>query len=346
MHKIRFVLTKRDLYLMSAGFMLSAFAQRLLRISWGFLPRVGLWKTSVWRRSGKPKKPLDFYHTAKSTFRKAAVTFAGSVSRKEVDKVICAQYEVFTAEDGEMHDDILCEGSSARRNNFCERIGILAERYCPALRDFTGESGDTTALEVGCLAGGVSFELARSFQAVFGCDESKECITIADAMKKRGWIRYRILREADIYEEKTATIDASIDRERVSFARIKFKDIYTPYNLFKPENPFDCVVSLCLTRLSDPMMFLKRLVDFVAPNGICVLGSSFDWSEGTTPKDKWLGGYIDRDGRLISNMHTIRSLMESNFTLVHVEDLPLSIRESSRQEFVMTYSISVWKRRR
>jgi len=345
MHTIRFVLTKRDFYLISAGFMLSAFAKRLLRVSWGFLPRVGLWKTSVWRRNSRPKKPLDFNQIDKRAFKKLPGTFAGGVSRNEVDKVICAQYGVFTAEDGEMHDDILYGGSPARRINFCEKIAILAERYCTALRDFTGDSGDTTALEVGCLTGGVSFELARSFQAVFGCDESSECIKAADSMKRRGWIRYRILREADIHEERTASIDASIDRERVSFAQVHFRDIYTPCDLFKPVIPFDCVVSMCLTRLSDPMMFLKRLVDLVAPDGICVLGSSFDWSEDTTPKDKWLGGYVDSDGRLLSNMQTIRSLMESNFILVHVEDLPLSIRESSRQELVMIYSVSVWKRR-
>lgn len=336
-----FILSRRDFVLLSAGFMLSGLAQRLFRVSCGFLlPKMGFWKVDVWRRAGRRKKPLDFYLTNHGSNKKAITSFAPGLSRTEIDKIICAQYGVFDAKDS----GIFREASSPEVNNFSERIGILAERYCPALRNFTGEMGETTALEIGTLTGGVSFELARSFQAVYGCDESKECIAIAESMKKRGWIRCRILCETGIHEEKTVTVDASIDRERISFARIDFEDVCTPTEGFNPENTFDCVVSLCLTRLEDPRMLLRRMSDFVSPNGICILGSPFDWHEDTTPRENWLGGYVGDDGSFITNMHTIRSLMEDHFTLVHVEDLPFSIRESSRQEFVMTYSVSVWRR--
>lgn len=40
---------------------------------------------------------------------------------------------------------------------------MLCERWCEALRDFTGEMDPPVALDVGCGIGGVTYELARAF---------------------------------------------------------------------------------------------------------------------------------------------------------------------------------------
>lgn len=316
---------KKDLYLVSVGFLLSGVVQRLFKASSGFLlSRVGLWK-----RSPSVRNKLCNNHPCRCLN-----------SRQDLDKLIYAQYSI----------ENCCNGPRVpefqEKNKFSERIGILAERYCPALRDFTGEGGETTVLEIGCLTGGVSFELARSFQAVYACDESKECINIAESIKKRGWIRCRLLCESEIYEVSTAIVDTSIDRDRVSFALLNFKDIYGKSKVFNRQSNFNCVLALCLTRLEDPGILLGRLVDLVAPDGICLVGSTFEWHEGITPRDKWLGGYMEENGTSVSNMHTVRAIMEKHFTLVHVEDIPFTIRESKRREIVTTYSVSVWKRQR
>lgn len=344
------ILINKELYLISGGMLLSIVIQRLFKVCNGILfSRTWHWKRLFHRhRIGREPSAQYKYGQAMSIV-KDPLSFEGELSRETTDKIVCSQYGFLPEQrhdNAVQHEtnDLATMTSIPKESTFVGRIGILAERYCPALRDFSGESGQTTALEIGCLTGGVSFELARSFQAVYACDSSKECINIARIMQERGWSRYNMLLEGDIYEEKTAIVDASIDRDRVSFGHIAFDDIYKRSKAFLFKCSFDCVVALCLTRMTDPKMLLERLINFVNPHGICILGSAFEWSVDTTPPDKWLGGYRGQDGTTVSNMRTIRSLMEKEFELIHVEDLPFIIRESSRREFVMKYCISVWKR--
>ncbi len=62
---------------------------------------------------------------------------------------------------------------------FPARCAALCERHCRALLDFTGEAGETLALDVGCAVGGATFELARSFQNVIGIDYSQAFVDAA-----------------------------------------------------------------------------------------------------------------------------------------------------------------------
>lgn len=336
------MITSKDVCLVSAGVILSTILRRLLLTAHdgAVRSRGGFWNR-MFRRRGQRHHNLSAsqrYGHFDSTMDPLSQRLG--LSRIDVDKIICAQYGT-SADDNGVNDD---HANCSMENSFSYRIGILAERYCPALKDFTGENGQTTALEIGCLTGGVSFELAKSFQSVYACDRSQECIQIAESMKERGWVRCRVLRETEIYEEKTVTVDGRIDRDRVSFAHLDFEDICIPSSTFQPKDPFDCVVLLSLTRTENPMLLLDRLVELVAPKGICVLGSAFEWCEAVTPRDKWLGGYVGKDGSIVSNTRTIRICMEKYFTLVHAEDVPFIMKESMRREIVTTYSISVWMR--
>jgi 2-polyprenyl-3-methyl-5-hydroxy-6-metoxy-1,4-benzoquinol methylase len=45
-----------------------------------------------------------------------------------------------------------------------------------------------------------------------------------------------------------------------------------------------------IDRLYDPEAFLRGVVNFLNPQGLIVLTSSYTWLEEFTPKDKWLGG--------------------------------------------------------
>ena len=59
------------------------------------------------------------------------------------------------------------------------RCAQLCEKHCKALRDFTGEGGETLALDVGCAVGGAAFELARVFDNVLGIDYSQAFVDAA-----------------------------------------------------------------------------------------------------------------------------------------------------------------------
>ena len=260
-------------------------------------------------------------------------------SRVSIDALICAQY----CQNEELHPMM----GSFGKCRFAERVGILAERHCPALRDFTGEGRYPTALDIGCLAGGVSFELARSFKRVYGCDPIKECVHAAQTMASRGWMRCRVVDETELFVEKTVSLpDDSIDTERVSFAQVPFGDLYALKNakVFRPTDPFDCVVALCLTRMDNPKALLDTMMNLVAPGGICVLGSAFEWSEENTPRSKWLGGYVSKDGIPIPSMSVVTTTMSTYFTLIHQENIPFVIRDTSRRIIITEYTVSVWKR--
>lgn len=107
-------------------------------------------------------------------------------SRSAVDRLICSQYlstkdlfDISAAAAGGSSSlpDVAQLGSLS---TCVSRVGVLAERHCEALRDFTGERGETTALDIGCTVGGLSFELARSFQMVYAVDPSRQCINAAE----------------------------------------------------------------------------------------------------------------------------------------------------------------------
>lgn len=98
--------------------------------------------------------------------------------------------------------------------NFAQRSQKIVDQL--ATKEGTSKS---RVLDVGCAVGGLSFELARSFNEVVGIDFSHHFITAADSMKTSGRASYSALVQGEIFEEKEAVVAADIDRSRVSFAQ-------------------------------------------------------------------------------------------------------------------------------
>lgn len=228
------------------------------------------------------------------------------------------------------------------QQNFAVRVGILAERFCPALRDFTGERGETSVLDIGCSVGATSFELCRSYQRVYGCDPSIECIHTCQTIKLRGWMRCNVPIESDLYKETTVSIDESVDRNRAQFAVVPFDKVDT--TTF-PE-PFDAVVCThTLSRMEDPKTLLSKLFLLVAGGGIAVISSSFDWSESTTPRCNWLGGYTAKDGNQVGSLDVLKSILGPDFDLVSKEDFPAIVRDNERRLVFNLENITVWRKK-
>ena len=157
----------RDLLLVASGSILSAIVR------------------TIRRRLSKKGFGLLIDDARASMYRKFLDPLSQEVieSRSAVDRLICSQYlstkDLFDLSAGGSSSlpDVAQLGSLS---TCVTRVGILAERYCEALRDFTGERGETTALDIGCTVGGLSFELARSFQLVRAVDPSRQCINAAE----------------------------------------------------------------------------------------------------------------------------------------------------------------------
>lgn len=154
-------------------------------------------------------------------------------------------------------------------------------------------------------------------------------------------MRCNLTEENDLYFEETLTLDADIDRSKVTFAQLSFDTAWS--TAFK--EPFDCVIAVhALQRMASPETFLTSMVDLVAPHGICVIGCSCDWSEEATPRSQWLGGYVAKDGNPVKTVDTIKTLMSQYFSLVHEEDVPFVTRETSRKLTMSLMHLTVWKR--
>jgi len=197
--------------------------------------------------------------------------------------------------------------------------------------------GRSRALDIGCAVGGVSMELAKHFDAVVGVDFSHAFVAAAQKIRDAGSHDYTARVEANITETRTATVQADVDRSRVSFEQ------GDACALREDLGTFDAVLAgNLLCRLPDPLAFLERAVSLVNPGGVLVLVSPYSWLEEYTPKEKWLGGCPGKPRSIeVVSMH----LEALGLELVERRDMPFLMREHARK-FQLGFSDgSVWRRK-
>jgi SAM-dependent methyltransferase len=158
------------------------------------------------------------------------------------------------------------------------------------------------AMEVGCAAGRTVFELSRGFESVLGVDISQAFVDKCKEIKRTGQTQYWLPGEGELGETKTAHLPPDIDRSRVEFR------VGDGCNLpALSTGPLGCVVTCnTLCRVPDPARLLEQARDLLVPGGILVLVESYTWTQETTPKDKWLGGYKDGEGRDVDTLRHCR----------------------------------------
>jgi hypothetical protein len=68
----------------------------------------------------------------------------------------------------------------------------------------------------------------------------------------------------------------------------------------------------------------------VKAGGQLVIASPYTWLPEFTPPENWLGGFY-REGEAVRALDTLRRILESDFALKSVMDLPFLIREHARK---------------
>jgi 5-histidylcysteine sulfoxide synthase/putative 4-mercaptohistidine N1-methyltranferase len=205
-------------------------------------------------------------------------------------------------------------------------------------------AGALRALDVGCAVGGATFELARDFEQVIGLDISAPFIQVAQRMAEDGQVPFTEPGEGELRVDAIALVDPAIDRTRVSFRQMDAMCI-------SPElQGFDAVVAAnVLDDLASPSSLLGRMggpQGLVAPGGVCVIASPYQWDEAKTPKTAWLGGYNSEvTGEMVSSYDGVRDRLGDEFELIEEADVPILMRQKEREFKLVVSHATVWKRR-
>ena len=75
----------------------------------------------------------------------------------------------------------------------------------------------TRAMDVGCAVGAVSFHLTRGFDEVVGIDYSQHFIDAANDMKHKKTMKYSVLKQGDIFEDRVAHLPSGVEPVKATF---------------------------------------------------------------------------------------------------------------------------------
>ena len=196
------------------------------------------------------------------------------------------------------------------------------------------------ALDLGCAIGRSSFELARSFEQVIGIDFSARFIQYAQKIKDNGLLRYKIPIEGELYdycEVRLNDFDLDDTVDRVEFWQgdaCNLKSTYKGFDLIFAGNLLD--------RLYDPQRFLDSISHRLNSGGVFILTSPYSWQEDFTPKEKWIGGF-KRGGENLTTFDGLREILEVDFKLKELRDVPFVIRETGRKFQHTVAQMSIWE---
>ncbi len=262
-----------------------------------------------------------YQHAGFRMLKGAAVSFDTDIYESDA---LVAQYCAFQW--GEEYFDV---------ENFAVKCARLAIGY-------TLDIPVARALDLGCATGRASFELARHFESVTGIDFSARFIAVATRMQEQGEIVYERLEEGVISSVQRRSLEELSllhVREKVQFWQgdaCNLKPQFMGYNLIMATNLID--------RLYDPALFLNTIHERLEGEGILVLTSPYTWLEEDTPKERWIGGYVDEQGAEVRTLEGLKALLLSHFELLDTHDVPFVIRESARKFQHSIAQMSVWKK--
>ncbi len=282
---------------------------------------------SSWASSGN----LIMKHS-RYAFRKHFPQFAGfryvvsnSIDKNEVDiyesDELVSQYCEFQY--GDEHFGV---------KNFAIECAKIASKFT---------INKTKALDLGCATGRASFELAKTFDEVEGIDFSVRFVQVGTKLRDDGFVAFHSKEEGELVINKKVTI------EELGYENLKNKVSFwqgDACNLKPNFNYYDLVMATNLIdRLYNPKLFLDTIDERLSRDGILILTSPYTWQECSTKKKFWLGGYKDENENDVKTIDTLKELLSEKFELLHIQDLPFVIKESTRKYQHTISEVSVWK---
>ncbi len=159
-------------------------------------------------------------------------------------------------------------------------------------------------LDLGCSVGRSAFELAAETAGpVLGIDLNFAMLRLARAVRDQGIARYPKRRIGIVYQRRQHPARfphaARTDFWVADATNLPFADggIGALFSL----NLLDCV--------PDPYRHLQEIARLLRPNGKALLASPFDWTQGATAMEGWIGGHSQRAETAGAAEPLLRSLL-------------------------------------
>jgi SAM-dependent methyltransferase/uncharacterized protein YbaR (Trm112 family) len=176
-------------------------------------------------------------------------------------------------------------GDAPRPGAALRRLGrLLAMAGSAAL-----PTGSPRVVDAGCAAGRTSIALAERVPGalVLGIDINLGLLRLAHRAL-RGRVSYSRRRVGLVYDRRTFDVHLP-GAERVDFWACDA--LALPFQAGSADmaaalNVVDCV--------AEPSRLLSGLADLLAPGGLMLLATPYDWSVRATPVEAWIGGHSQR----------------------------------------------------
>jgi putative 4-mercaptohistidine N1-methyltranferase len=197
------------------------------------------------------------------------------------------------------------------------------------------------ALDLGCAVGRASFELSVFCSSVLAVDTSENFISAARQIQRHGELAYERVEEGPIRTPLVARLPTNgLHPGHVEFICGDAVEI-----ALRGRAEFDLVLAANLIdRLPSPAEFITALKNVIKPGGQLVITSPYTWLEQFTPQSEWLCT-VDGQGIRVSSLERLKQLLEANFQLAEVKELPFFIREHARKFQWSVAQASRWIRR-
>ncbi len=209
------------------------------------------------------------------------------------------------------------EGSGA-----IARLGALAYDLAPPLPG-------GLAIDLGCSVGRNSFELAAATGGlVVGLDLNLSMLRLAGQVLRSGRVSYPRRRVGVAFDRRDHAVPVP-QAEQVDFwacdaAALPFRDgglqTITSFNLI------DC--------LPDPFAHLQSLGRVLAPEGLTLLATPYDWAPSATTIQGWIGGHSQRGEDRGDPVERMRRLLQPEVTGLRLQAerprVPWEVRSYSR----------------
>jgi 5-histidylcysteine sulfoxide synthase/putative 4-mercaptohistidine N1-methyltranferase len=197
-------------------------------------------------------------------------------------------------------------------------------------------------LDLGCGAGRLAFELAKTSGHVDGIDFTARHIQHCLDLKEQGQLRYAMPTQGEIFDFHEVTLENlgfEQSPENLHFAQgdgLNLKPQFSDYDL-----------AICYRVIEfsyHPQILLQQLSQRIKAGGVVVLGSSYAWDLSITDMAHWIGGF-KRNGENLSSEAHLFEIMSPEFELLQETQVTSQFELDQRTSQTANNHITIWRKR-